>query len=47
MPRENITADKIIGKTWSGGKMIETKKARIHYGKNNSHIVPIGGMDYD
>ena len=46
-PREDITADKCIGKTWSGGKLIETNKARIYYGKDNSHIVPIGGMSYD
>jgi len=47
LPRENITADKIIGKTWSGGKLIDTNKARIFYGKHDSHIIPIGGMDYD
>jgi len=47
MPRENITASKIIGKTWSGGILIDTNKARIFYGKQDSHIIPIGGMDYD
>jgi len=47
LPRENITVDKIIGKTWFGGKLASTKKARIFYGKNCSHIIPIGGMDYD
>ena len=47
VPRESITADKIIGKTWAGGKLIETNKARIHYGKTSSHIVPIGGKNYD
>ena len=46
-PMESITADRIIGKTWSGGKMIQTNKARIHYGKKYSHIVPIGGLNYD
>jgi len=47
MPVESITADKIIGKTWSNGKPINTNKVRIHYGKKSSHIVPIGGMNYD
>ena len=47
IPMESISADKIIGKTWSNGKEINTNKARIHYGKNNSHIVLIGGMNYD
>ena len=47
LPFESITANMIIGKTWSGGKYIETNKARIYYGKKSSHIVPIGGMNYD
>jgi len=46
-PTESITADIIIGITWSGGKKIYTNKARIHYGKRSSHIVPIGGLNYD
>jgi len=47
MPMESITADRIIGITWSNGKKIYTNKARIHYGKRSSHIVPIGGLNYD
>ena len=47
LPIESITADKIIGKIWSGEKFIKTSKARIYYGKNSSHIIPIGGMNYD
>ena len=47
LPFESITADIIIGKTWSGNKYIETNKARIYYGKKSFHIVPIGGMNYD
>jgi hypothetical protein len=46
-PHESITADKIIGWTWSGNEYIQTNKARIHYGKKSSHIVPIGGKNYD
>ena len=47
IPMESITADRIIGITWSGGKKIYTNKARIHYGIRSSHIVPIGGLNYD
>jgi hypothetical protein len=47
LPRESVTADKIVGWTWSGNDYIQTNKARIHYGKRNSHIVPIGGKNYD
>jgi integrase len=46
-PHESITADKIVGWTWSGDEYFQTNKARIHYGKRSSHIVPIGGKDYD
>ena len=44
---ESITADRVIGRTWSGREYIDTRKARIHYGKKSAHIVPIGGLDYD
>jgi len=47
LPIESITTNGIIGKTWSGTNYIETNKARIYYGSRSSHIVPIGGMDYD
>lgn len=47
LPRESITVDRVIGKTWSGTEYIDTNKARIHYGKKVSHIVPIGGKNYD
>jgi len=47
LPIEDITAENFIGKTWSGGKLINTSNARIFYGTRNAHIVPIGGMDYD
>lgn len=47
LPRESITADRIVGITYSGNDLMETNKVRIHYGKRSSHIVPIGGMDYD
>ena len=47
LPHESITADRIIGTTWSGNRLIGTNKARIYYGAKSSHIVPIGGMNYD
>ena len=47
LPEETVTINKVIGKTYSGGVLIETNKAKIFYGKNSSHIVPIGGMNYD
>jgi len=47
IPKEDITANKIIGWTWSGNDYVQTNKAKIHYGKKSSHIVPIGGKNYD
>lgn len=46
-PQEQITCDGIIGKYYYGGKYIDTNKAVIHYGKKNSHIVPVRGDNYD
>ena len=47
LPEEAISISEIIGKTYSGSTLIETNKAKIFYGKHSSHIVPIGGMNYD
>ncbi len=41
LPIETITADRVIGWTWSGGQRIDTTKAKIFYSKNGSHVVPI------
>lgn len=46
-PQEQITCDEIIGKYYYDGKYINTNKAVIHYGKKNSHIVPVRGDNYD
>lgn len=46
-PQEQITCDGIIGQYYSNGRYINTNKAVIHYGKKNSHIVPVKGDNYD
>lgn len=42
-PQEQITCDNIIGQYYYDGKYVDTNKAVIHYGKKNSHIVPVRG----
>lgn len=46
-PQEQITCDNIIGQYYYDGKYVDTNKAVIHYGKKNSHIVPVRGDNYD
>ena len=46
-PIEDITANRIIGKYWRGGRYVDTNKVRIHYGRKSSHVSPIGGKHYD
>ena len=46
-PQEQITCDNIIGQYYYNGQYIDTNKAVIHYGKRNSHIVPVKGDNYD
>lgn len=46
-PQEQITCDNIIGQYYYDGQYIDTNKAVIHYGKRNSHIVPVKGDNYD
>lgn len=46
-PQEQITCDNIIGQYYYDGQYIDTNKAVIHYGKRNSHIVPVRGDNYD
>ena len=44
---EYITVEKNIGYYYGGGKYHKTNKAAIHYGKKNSHLVPVKGDFYD
>ena len=44
---EDIICDKVIGQYYAKGSFHDTKKASIHYSKNNAHIVPIRGDNYD
>ena len=46
-PQEQITCDDIIGQYYYDGRYIDTNKAVIHYGKKNSHVVPVRGDNYD
>lgn len=46
-PQEQITCDNIIGQYYYDGQYIDTNKTVIHYGKRNSHIVPVKGDNYD
>lgn len=50
-PREDITADRIIGKTWvkSLQKYIDTSAFTICYSKTGVHIIPVNekGIMYD
>lgn len=46
-PQEQITCDEIIGQYYYDGIYIDTNKAVIHYGKKNSHVVPVRGDNYD
>lgn len=38
---EFVNADNIVGKFYSNGQWIDTKRVAIHYGKRASHIVPV------
>ncbi len=46
-PQEQIMCDDIIGQYYYDGRYIDTNKAVIHYGKKNSHVVPVRGDNYD
>lgn len=46
-PIELINANRIVGRTMSGNEWIETSKVKIFYGKDSSHMTPIGGMNFD
>lgn len=44
---EMISCDQVIGEYYQHGQWYSTNRARIDYGKNGAHLIPIKGNNYD